>query len=255
MVPSFRTEDDFAIPASSPSHSLKRGVDVVLAAFLLVLSSPFILACAALVRISSRGPALYFQTRLGRFGKPFFIWKLRTMTHDCEKTSGARWAMRNDPRVTPIGKFLRITHFDELPQLWNVLKGDMSLVGPRPERPEFIPILEESMPRYRERMKIRPGVTGLAQVFLPPDTGIPSVRKKLQYDLFYIANTSLFLDLRLMIATVLQAIGLPSFLVRGALFLPAAANIEKPLETPRISLNTPQVIDKRSFESQPEVSA
>ena len=179
------------------------------------------------------------------------------MTHDCEKTSGARWAMRNDPRITPMGKFLRLSHLDELPQLWNVLKGDMSLVGPRPERPEFIPILEKSIPNYRQRMLIRPGVTGLAQIDLPPDTGIPSVRKKLAYDLHYIRVMGLSLDLRLMVATVLQAIGAPNWLMRRVFFLPTTRIIEDVHSTPIVErvARVAEPIESMSFERQPEPTA
>ena len=204
----------------------KRVVDVALASFLLVFLGPIILLCGMLVRLTSAGPAIYSQTRLGRGGKPFRIYKLRSMSHNCEKGSGARWATRNDPRVTKIGWLLRISHLDELPQLWNVLKGDMSLVGPRPERPEFIPILEAAIPGYRNRLLVRPGVTGLAQVYLPPDTGIESVKKKLLYDLAYLTRMSLWFDLRLIVATPLQAVGVPPVLVRWLFWLPTPARVE-----------------------------
>jgi len=248
-----------AQPPSGTAPAVKRGCDLFLAGLMLILAMPVIAICAGLVRLSSRGPALYSQTRLGCFGRPFRIWKLRTMTHDCEKASGARWATRNDPRVTMIGKFLRMSHLDELPQLWNVLCGDMSLVGPRPERPEFIPLLEVSIPHYRSRMAIRPGVTGLAQVYLPPDTGIPSVRRKLQYDLYYIRRMGLFLDLRLMLATGLQAIGAPCRFVQRLLLLPKTSHVE--LLTPRVAPPTSERagphenIDSIVFESRSELSA
>src|SRR5262249_29092378 len=112
---------------------LKPALDFLVALALLLLATPVILVCAALVRLTSRGPAFYSQLRLGRHGRPFRIYKLRTMAHDCEKAGGAQWSRPGDPRVTPLGRFLRKTHLDELPQLWNVLRGDMSLVGPRPE--------------------------------------------------------------------------------------------------------------------------
>src|SRR5262249_55106805 len=146
---------------------------------------------------------------LGRFGRPFLIYKLRTMTHNCEQESGVRWAVPGDPRVTRLGRFLRKTHLDELPQLWNVLRGDMSLVGPRPERPEFVPGLERAIPGYRPRLLVKPGVTGLAQVQLPADTDIPSVRRKLAYDLYYIRSGGLWLDLRLLASTALRLAGVP----------------------------------------------
>ena len=210
-------------------QGMKRAVDAVISSILAVVALPIVLICAFLIRMTSHGPAFYTQVRLGRFGKPFRIWKLRTMIHNCELTSGARWAMRNDPRATPVGRFLRITHLDELPQLWNVLKGDMSMVGPRPERPEFVPVLEDAIPEYRKRLLIRPGVTGVSQIYLPPDTGIASVRKKLVYDLHYIRNMGLWLDLRLMIATGLQAVGLPCRFVRRILLLPRPMLIEQPI--------------------------
>ena len=243
---------------------LKRAADLLMASILIVAAAPFVLVCAGLIRITSRGPAFYTQMRLGLLGKPFLIIKLRTMTHNCEKTSGARWAMRNDPRVTMIGKLLRLTHFDELPQLWNVLKGEMSLVGPRPERPEFIPTLEKSIPNYRRRLLIKPGVTGLAQVFLPPDTGIQSVATKLQYDLHYVGIMNLFLDLRLILATALQAVGVPCPLVRWTLFLPKP---KTPGSQPPIAQTRPVSHPSEphvgsnghagnlSFEHQPEATA
>ena len=132
-----------------------------------------------------------------RDGRPFTLFKIRTMAHDCEKASGARWSTPGDPRITRVGAFLRKTHLDELPQLWNVLRGDMSLVGPRPERPEFTPLLEQVVPHYRDRLAVRPGVTGLAQVQLPADTDLDSVRRKLAYDLYYIRHLNGWLDLRL----------------------------------------------------------
>jgi lipopolysaccharide/colanic/teichoic acid biosynthesis glycosyltransferase len=195
----------------------KATLDSLCAAALLLLASPVILFCALLVKLTSRGPAFYSQIRLGRRGRPFRIYKLRTMTHDCEKVGGARWSTPGDPRVTPVGRFLRRTHLDELPQLWNVLKGDMSLVGPRPERPEFLPGLERVIPRYRERLSVKPGVTGLAQVRLPADTDIASVRRKLAYDLHYLRTFGLWLDLRLVLCTGLHMLGVP-YAVLGRLF-------------------------------------
>jgi lipopolysaccharide/colanic/teichoic acid biosynthesis glycosyltransferase len=134
------------------------------------------------------------------------MYKIRSMVVDSEK-HGACWSKPGDPRITRIGRFLRKTHLDELPQLWNVLCGHMSLVGPRPERPEFVPSLEQAIPRYRERLLVRPGLTGLAQVQLPPDTDLDSVRRKLAYDLFYIRHASLSLDVRLIIVTAFYLLG------------------------------------------------
>jgi len=176
---------------------------------LAVAALPILLLAALLVRLTSRGPILYSQVRLGRFGKPFSIYKLRTMYHDCERASGACWSQPGDPRVTPLGRFLRATHLDELPQLWNILRGDMSIVGPRPERPEFAPSLERAIPNYRSRLLVWPGVTGLAQVQLPPDSDITSVRLKVAHDLYYIRHFGCWLDLRILACTVLHLMGIP----------------------------------------------
>jgi lipopolysaccharide/colanic/teichoic acid biosynthesis glycosyltransferase len=144
---------------------------------------------------------------VGRDGRLFTIFKIRTMVHNCESLTGPRWSIPGDPRVTPVGQFLRRTHLDELPQLINVLRGDMSLIGPRPERPEFTAKLERALPAYPERSRVRPGVTGLAQVHLPGDTSLGSVRMKLAYDLFYIQQLSPALEARILFCTVLRVLG------------------------------------------------
>jgi lipopolysaccharide/colanic/teichoic acid biosynthesis glycosyltransferase len=202
--------------------SLKVLFDYLVASVLLVLTSPLILASMALVRLTSRGPAIYRQTRLGRDGQPFMIYKIRSMVHDCERESGPCWAKAGDSRITPVGAFLRRTHLDELPQLWNVLRGEMSLVGPRPERPEFVSQLERALPNYRDRVRIRPGITGLAQVQLPADSDLESVRRKLACDLLYIDRMSPTLDLRILAATLTKVLGV-SFATSVALLkLPTA---------------------------------
>lgn len=205
---------------------LKAVVDFALALVLLVLLAPIMVIAGLLVKLTSPGPALYVQTRVGKGGRLFRIYKLRTMHHDCEKVSGARWSAPGDPRVTALGRFLRRTHLDELPQLINVLKGDMSLVGPRPERPEFVAALELQIPLYRERLAVRPGVTGLAQVYLPPDSDLNSVCRKLVYDLHYIRHMSPWLDLRLMVCTGLQMLAIPFRVLRWLLRLPTVPAIE-----------------------------
>lgn len=205
---------------------VKRAMDIFLGIAFLVLLAPVILVAATLIVFTSRGPAFYTQTRMGRFGKPFVIWKLRSMTHRCEDKSGARWSTKGDARVTPVGRVLRRLHIDEFPQLLNVIKGEMSLVGPRPERPEFFPVLSASVPQYAQRLMVKPGVTGLAQVYLPPDEDVAGVRRKQVYDLHYIRNYSITLDIRLMIATAMQAVGGPHFLVRFCLALPRSKSIE-----------------------------
>jgi lipopolysaccharide/colanic/teichoic acid biosynthesis glycosyltransferase len=205
----------------------KRAMDVALAAALSLLAGPLILALMALVRLTSRGPAIYSQTRLGRFGRPYMIYKIRTMAHECEKHSGVKWSVKGDPRVTPLGRVLRVTHLDELPQLWNVLRGDMSLVGPRPERPEFVAELERVFPYYRERMLVRPGVTGLAQVQLPPDVDVAGVGRKLACDLLYIRSSTPWLDLRIIAATGLGVLGLPFVVSRVLLRIPTGRDAER----------------------------
>ncbi len=179
------------VPPAGWYPSLKFGLDFVSALLLLILALPVMVLAMALTRLTSRGPALYQQERVGLNGRRFMIFKIRTMVVDAELRTGPQWSTRNDPRITPLGRFLRRTHLDELPQLWNVLRGEMSLVGPRPERPEFVVQLERAIPRYSDRLLVRPGVTGLAQVQLPPDSDLASVRRKLACDLYYAQKTQL----------------------------------------------------------------
>jgi len=204
----------------------KHLIEFGLALALLILAAPVLVISALLIKLTSRGPVIYSQTRLGRDGKPFRVLKLRTMFHNCERHTGARWAQPGDPRVTTIGRFLRRTHLDELPQLWNVLRGDMSLVGPRPERPEFVPELERIILHYRVRLLVRPGVTGLAQVQLPADTDVTSVRRKLAYDLYYIRNIGFWLDMRLMVCTFAKMIGIPFHILCRMFVMPPRHRVE-----------------------------
>ncbi len=208
----------------------KRAAEFTAALVLLALTAPVILVAALLVKLTSRGPAYYTQTRVGLRGRPFTIYKLRTMIHNCESLTGPRWSIPGDPRVTQVGQFLRASHLDELPQLVNVLCGDMSLIGPRPERPEFVKELERALPAYRHRLTVRPGVTGLAQVQLPADTDLESVRRKLTQDLYYIRERSLWLDCRLLCCTACRVLGVP-FGVYGKLFrIPSHEVIEEALK-------------------------
>lgn len=206
-------------------HAVKRGLEIVAALALLVVCAPVILAAGLLVRLTSPGPALYTQTRVGRGGRTFTIFKLRTMVNNCEAHSGARWSTPGDPRVTLVGRFLRASHLDELPQLLNVLAGHMSLIGPRPERPEFVPVLEQALSGYRDRLRLRPGVTGLAQVQLPPDTDLASVRRKLAYDRYYIERQSPALDLKILLGTILKVAGVPFAWSRALLLLPTPETV------------------------------
>jgi lipopolysaccharide/colanic/teichoic acid biosynthesis glycosyltransferase len=188
---------------------IKAAFDFTLALLMFVVAAPVIGLAALIVRLTSRGPAFYTQTRVGQYGQHFTIIKLRSMADKCESLTGPRWSTPGDPRVTPIGHLLRVTHLDELPQLINVLRGEMSLIGPRPERPEFLPKLERSLPGYRERLRTKPGVTGLAQVQLPPDTDLSSVERKLAHDLYYIRRLGPWLDFRILCCTALYALGVP----------------------------------------------
>jgi len=187
---------------------VKAGADVAFAAVLLVPAFPLILACMALVRLTSSGPAIYTQTRVGRGGRVFTLYKIRTMVHECESLTGPRWSMPGDPRITPVGRLLRHLHLDELPQLLNVLKGDMNIVGPRPERPEIVKNLRQVVPGYDRRHVVKPGITGFAQVNLPPDSCIRSVKNKLVYDLFYIRHGGVRMELFVLLATLLKLAGL-----------------------------------------------
>lgn len=206
---------------------VKAGVDFLFSLALAVPGAPVALVAAVLVKLTSRGPALYSQTRLGRHGKPFRIYKIRTMVHECEKHSGPQWASAGDSRITPLGRVLRKLHIDELPQLWNVLRGDMSLVGPRPERPEFVPQLEQAIPCYRDRLLVRPGVTGLAQIQLPADTDLASVRRKLAYDLHYVQHVGFWLDVRILVGTGFYVLRVPFRVTRALLRVPSGRPVEQ----------------------------
>jgi lipopolysaccharide/colanic/teichoic acid biosynthesis glycosyltransferase len=205
---------------------LKAASDCVLAGILFVLTLPVVLLLALLIRCTSRGPAFYRQKRCGLGGRPFSLYKLRTMVHNCEDQSGPQWSQPGDPRVTYLGRILRATHCDELPQLWNVLRGDMSLIGPRPERPEFIPRLVAAIPHYEQRLLVRPGLTGLAQVRLPPDTDVSSVRRKLVHDIYYVQRMSLWLDLRILAATALKLVGVPPAIIGRSRLVPGGRAVE-----------------------------
>jgi lipopolysaccharide/colanic/teichoic acid biosynthesis glycosyltransferase len=189
-------------------ESVKTVLDWIAALFLLILTAPLVFFAMILVRLTSPGPVIYSQTRVGKNGRPFRIYKLRTMTHNCESLTGAQWCKPGDSRITRVGRWLRKTHIDELPQLWNVLKGEMSLVGPRPERPEFLPTLEMAIAQYRERLRVKPGLSGFAQLQLPPDTDLESVRIKLAYDLYYVRHLGFLFDLAVYVGTLGKLLGL-----------------------------------------------
>jgi exopolysaccharide biosynthesis polyprenyl glycosylphosphotransferase len=181
-------------------ESAKRLIDVVVAALVLVVGFPVWLLLALAIKVDSRGAVFYRQERVGLEGAHFMMMKFRSMYADAEK-GGPQWANKRDPRVTRVGKILRKLHLDEIPQLWNILRGDMSVVGPRPERPMFVEQLSREIPMYKRRLKVRPGITGWAQVKHKYDESIEDVRKKVQYDLFYIENMSLRMDFKIILST------------------------------------------------------
>ena len=183
------------------SSVAKRLFDVLVSSVLLALTLPVIALFAVLVKLDSRGPAFFRQTRVGLYGQSFNLVKLRSMRVDAE-AAGAQWATQNDPRVTRIGKFIRKVRIDELPQSWSVLKGEMSFVGPRPERPEFVEDLEEKLPYFAERHMVKPGITGWAQINYPYGASMEDSRHKLEYDLYYAKNYTPFLDLLILLQTI-----------------------------------------------------
>jgi sugar transferase (PEP-CTERM system associated) len=180
----------------------KRAADILAASFGLIVAFPLMVLVLVAVKLTSSGPALYHQRRVGQHGRIFTVHKFRSMRHNAEVATGAVWASARDPRVTPVGRMLRRTRLDELPQLWNVMVGDMSFVGPRPERPEFVESLKQQIPFYGQRHVVKPGVTGWAQVRYTYGASVEDAMEKLQYDLFYIKNLSLALDAYIILETV-----------------------------------------------------
>ena len=179
----------------------KRIMDIVISSMCLIILSPLCLMIAVLIKLTSKGPIFYSQTRSGKDGAHFEIYKFRTMRTDAETASGPVWAKVKDSRITPIGSFLRKSRIDEIPQFINVLKGDMSVIGPRPERPMFVKQLEGQIGDYRKRLAVKPGITGLAQVHHRYDETIADVRKKVKYDILYIKNICFATDIRIILRT------------------------------------------------------
>ena len=204
-IPIDHIDDEWLMHAAMNSarihiRKLKRIMDVVLAAIGIVPAIPILFLTAIFVKLDSRGPLFFAQQRVGLNGSVYTLYKVRSMRVDAE-SEGAVWAGHGDSRVTRVGRWLRLFRIDELPQLWNVLKGEMSLVGPRPERPEFVDQLSEEIPFYRERLVVPPGITGWAQVKYPYAASVYAARHKLQYDLYYIKNSSLVLDVAILLRT------------------------------------------------------
>lgn len=190
------------INAGRMSNAIKRASDIVFGLVLLLLTLPLMILTAVAVKLDSPGPVLYSQQRIGQFGKPFTLLKFRSMAANAEAGGKPRWAQRHDPRITRVGRFIRATRIDELPQLVNVLRGEMSLVGPRPERPHFVEQLIRAIPFYEQRGYVKPGLTGWAQVNFPYGASVEDAREKLSYDLYYVKNRSFTLDIAILFATI-----------------------------------------------------
>ena len=182
-------------------HRIKRLMDILISGLGILLAAPFVLLTVFAIMAETGRPLLYSQIRVGYRGRLYRIWKLRTMRTDAE-SNGAQWAKQGDSRVTKVGRILRITRVDELPQFWNVLKGEMSMIGPRPERPEFVEQLAKTIPMYPQRHWLKPGITGWAQINYPYGASAEDAREKLSYDLYYMKNASLLLDLHIALRTV-----------------------------------------------------
>lgn len=219
MVPSlmdvitghFKTHQIFGVPLMvllqdhmpAWEAQIKRLMDIFVSFCVLAFGAPVALVVATIIKATSSGPAVYKQVRVGRNGKTFTMLKFRSMYEDAEKRAGPQWAKENDPRITPVGRFIRKTRLDEIPQFVNVLKGEMSLVGPRPERPFFVEQLKKEIPWYVRRIKMKPGITGWAQVKHKYDETIDDVKQKVLYDLYYFENMSIVLDVKIILRTVL----------------------------------------------------
>ncbi|HEY0183731.1 MAG TPA: exopolysaccharide biosynthesis polyprenyl glycosylphosphotransferase [Rhodopila sp.] len=182
--------------------ALKRLCDLTVGIFMLLLLLPLMAVTAVAIKCDSRGPVFYRQQRVGLFGRTFTLFKFRSMSADAEASGDPRWAQRQDPRITRVGRFIRATRIDELPQLANVIRGEMSLVGPRPERPHFVEQLARAIPFYRQRAYVKPGLTGWAQVNFPYGASVEDAREKLAYDLYYVKHRGFLLDIIILVSTI-----------------------------------------------------
>jgi lipopolysaccharide/colanic/teichoic acid biosynthesis glycosyltransferase len=234
------------IPNSGAYLQLKLTIEWTAALLLFVIVAPLMAGLALLVKFTSPGPVFYSQLRLGRSGRRFRIHKLRTMIHDCEAATGPVWSMANDPRVTKVGRWLRDTHLDELPQLLNVLRGEMGLIGPRPERPEIAGRIEQMLPVFKNRLLVRPGMTGLAQMRMPADTDLHAVHRKLAHDLHYVRNIGLALDARILLSTMLYLLGAAAKATSRQLLQPYVPPMsdESFLIAPEMSINDAVTLDR-----------
>lgn len=230
-----------AMPRRGYARKLKRLFDVGCSIFFGILLSPFLVAGIALVRLTSKGPVFYSQIRSGKHGRTIEVYKLRTMRVDAE-ANGAQWAAgRKDPRLTPVGGMLRTFRIDEIPQLWNVLVGDMSFVGPRPERPEFVEKLAQEIPFFEERLLVQPGLTGWAQVCYPYGASVEDARRKLEFDLYYMKHMSMMLDFFILLDTV-RTVLRGGAARRGAEALKQIEQLSGEPEPEPITLGLPQTV-------------
>jgi exopolysaccharide biosynthesis polyprenyl glycosylphosphotransferase len=197
----FATSAEYGLLNQETPLRLKRLVDLIISAFILLLAAPIMVLAAIAIYLQDRNDVFYSQIRTGVGDQPFKILKFRTMIQNAEQEGQPQWAAENDSRITPLGKFLRLTRIDELPQLWNVFRGEMSFIGPRPERPEFVSELEKNIPLFQYRHAVKPGITGWAQVMYRYGASEEDAEKKLEYDLYYIRNYSLMLDLFIVLRT------------------------------------------------------
>ena len=193
--------EGFNLNTRGSLRRLKRAFDVCVSIAIFLITAPIMLLTAIAIRLESKGPVIYKQDRVGLFEKEFTVYKFRSMRTDAEK-NGAVWAKEHDDRITRVGRFIRKVRIDELPQLWNVLKGDMSFIGPRPERMTFVKKLKEDIPYYSLRHTVKPGLTGWAQVCYPYGASEEDSRHKLEYDLYYIKNMSILLDITIVLKTI-----------------------------------------------------
>jgi lipopolysaccharide/colanic/teichoic acid biosynthesis glycosyltransferase len=240
------------VPArQAPLYAAKDALDRAVGLVLLILALPLIGLLVAFIRWSSPGPGIYAQKRVGKRGRIFTMYKLRSMRCDAEAGTGPVWAgAAADPRVTPLGYWLRVLHLDELPQLYNVARGEMSLVGPRPERPEFVSVLARKIPGYVDRLEVLPGITGLAQINLPADTDLHSVRCKLVLDQQYIRSAGVVMDVRIILCTLLRLFGLRGG--RAVSLLGLTRVVDIPTETDArepVGPPTPQTIGQAGAEA------
>ena len=209
-----KTNQIFGLPLIEISPDLmpfweklvKRLLDILISVTVLVVMLPLLIIISILIKLTSSGPAIYSQERVGKKGKLFTMYKFRTMRTDAEAETGPTWAQENDPRITKVGAWLRKTRLDEIPQFYNVLKGEMSLVGPRPERPYFVSRFKDEIPMYTRRLRVRPGITGWAQVKWKYDSSLDDVKEKTKYDLFYVENMSLRMDFKILINTIFSMV-------------------------------------------------